>query len=70
MENASPIVVHKGDPGYERLISAWKSDKKDAGTLVIGNEQWHVAIGTDDNVFFTMVSGNIDSYYGSLSGGL
>jgi hypothetical protein len=64
------VYIKFGDPGYERLFTAWKADNREAGTLCIGTEQYTVLLGTDDKVFFKSVSGNIDSFYGSLSGGI
>ena len=64
------FCIKNGDPGYERLFGAWKADKREAGTLCIGTEQYEVLLGSDDKIFFKLVNGNIDAYYGSLSGGI
>jgi hypothetical protein len=63
-------IVRKGDVGYERLFTKWKESKKDAGWLVIGSEQYRVIAHEDDSIIFIPVAGNIDSMYGSVSGGV
>lgn len=63
-------IIKEGDRRWERLYSAWKADRRDAGWLVIGSEQYRVIARDDDAVIFIPVVGNIDSMYGTMTGGI
>ena len=67
---ATDNVIRKGDPEWDRLFQAWSQDKKKAGWLVLGTLQYRVIQNDDDSVVFVPVTGNIDSYYGSMSQGV
>lgn len=66
----SENVIRKGDVEWERLYLKWKESDKDAGWLVTGSEQYRVILNDDDDILFIPVSGNIDSLYGSTTGGV
>ena len=63
-------VIRQGDSRWELLYKAWLGDGKDAGWLVHGGIQYRVLAQDDDTIIFEPVSGNIDSMYGSMSGGI
>jgi hypothetical protein len=67
---AEKDIIRQGDDRWERLFARWKASKGDAGWLVIGSEQYRVIANDDDSVIFIPVTGNIDSMYGSMSGGI
>jgi hypothetical protein len=66
----SKDVIREGDDRWESLFKAWLASSGDAGWLVYGGKQYRVFAQDDDTVVFENVSGNIDSMYGSLSGGI
>ena len=63
-------VIRKGDSEWERLFTAWRASKKEAGWLVIGAEQYRVIANDDDSVLFVPITGNIDSMYGHMTQGV
>ena len=63
-------VIRQGDDRWEPLFKAWLAARGDAGWLVHGGLQYRVIAQDDDVIIFEPVSGNIDSMYGSMSGGI
>ena len=62
--------IRKGDEGYEKLVQKWKADKKKPGWLADGSRHYRVIEHEDGQFVFVPVAGNIDSMYGSMSGGI